>query len=179
MANDYSSFMQRGEDGAVQSFDDAKFQSYVDSAISKGVTAFQEKFEKKQAEANMTDQQKFEQARQDLEKAKEDFARDMKAQRTEIVADKAKVKLQSASFSEKEIEILTKYVTDDEKSSFEMIDALITERQKLFEDNKKKVIENIQSRQPKSSTQANAEGNSTQVTAKKMTSQDIKNHYRK
>lgn len=178
MANDYSSFLQKGEDGSVQSFDESKLQSYIDSMVGQGVTAFKNKFEKEQQKASMTEQQKFDTARAEFEEEKNKFNEFMKSQRTELVLAKAKVKLANANFSEKEIEILSKSINDDEKSSLEMIDALVAERQKSREDDRKKLIEDLQRNQPKTSIQANAGKEKGQIEVKKRTSQDIKNLYK-
>lgn len=178
MENDYSSFLQKGEDGSVQSFDESKFQSYVDSMIGQGVTAFKNKFEKEQQKASMTEQQKFDSARAEFEEEKNKFNEFMKSQKTELVLAKAKVKLANANFSEKEIEILSKSINDDEKSSLEMIDSLVAERQKSREDEKKKIIEEIQSNLPRTGTQANAGNGKSPIEVKKKTSQDIKNLYK-
>ena len=97
----------------------------------------------------------------------------MKAQKTELVLAKAKVKLASANFSEKEIEILSKSINDDEKSSLEMIDALVAERQKSREDERKKLIEEIQSNQPRTGSQANAGNEKSQAEVKKRTSKEV------
>lgn len=178
MENDYSSFLQKGEDGSVQSFDESKLQSYIDSMVGQGVTAFKNKFEKEQQKASMTEQQKFDAAKAEFEEQKNQFNEYMKAQKTELVLAKAKVKLASANFSEKEIEILSKSINDDEKSSLEMIDALVAERQKSREDERKKLIEEIQSNQPRTGSQANAGNEKSQTEVKKRTSKDILNLYK-
>ena len=179
MANDYSSFMQTNEDGSIQSLDTAKMQSFIDAQISKGVDSFKAKFEKEQAKANMSEQEKFEADKVAFAKEREDFLNTMKAQKIELITEKAKARLEKANFSEAEVNVLTKFITEDEKTSLDMIDSLVAERQKSFEENKKKVIEEIQSKQPKTRTTSNSNadnGKTSEVV--KRTSADIKNIYK-
>lgn len=88
MANDYSSFMQTNEDGSIQSFDTAKMQSFIDAQISKGVDSFKAKFEKEQAKANMSEQEKFEADKVAFAKEREDFLNTMKAQKSNSLQKK-------------------------------------------------------------------------------------------
>lgn len=178
MENDYSSFLQKGEDGSVQSFDEKKLQSYIDSMVGQGVTAFKTKFEKEQQKASMTEQQKFDEEKAEFEKSKKDFDDFMRNERTQLVVAKAKVKLSGSNFTDKEIEILSKTINDDENSSMEMIDNLISERQKLVEQIRQKVIEEIQSNHPKTGSQSNTKDEPKHKEVKSKTSQDIKNLYK-
>lgn len=178
MEKDYSSFMQKAEDGSIQSFDEEALTRYIDSQVGQGVTSFQKKFEKAQEDAKMTEQQKLDKDRKEFEEAKLAFENEMKAKKVELISEKAKAKLSNANFSEKEIELLVKYVNDDETNSLSMIDSLIAERKNIIEENTKKAIENIQSHQPQSNTNANASKEAGQKEVTKRTSQEIKNLYK-
>jgi len=177
MPNDYSSFMQKGEDGSIQSFDETKMQSYIDSLVNKGVDAFKAKFEKEQAKANMSEQEKFDARVKEFEEIQAKFNESMKTQKIELITEKAKARLEKAEFSEAEIAVLTKFITEDEKSSLEMIDSLVAERQKLFDENKQKLIEELQAKQPKTGTTSNAKNEKNPEVIKR-TSEDIKNLYK-
>ena len=72
---------------------------------------------------------------------------------------------------------MTKFITEDEKSSLEMIDSLVAERQKLFDENKQKLIEELQAKQPKTGTTSNAKNEKNPEVIKR-TSEDIKNLYK-
>ena len=135
MPNDYSSFMQKGEDGSIQSFDEAKMQSYIDALVNKGVDSFKAKFEKEQAKANMSEQEKFDARVKEFEEIQAKFNESMKTQKIELITEKAKARLEKAEFSEAEIAVLTRFINEDEKASLEMIDSMVAERQKLFEEN--------------------------------------------
>jgi hypothetical protein len=178
MEKDFSSFMQKGEDGAISSFDETKFNSFIDSEISKAVESFKTKFEKEQARASMNEQEKLQEQLKEFEQAKAEFEASMKAQKTELVKTKAETKLKSANFTDKEIELLTKYVTEDEKASLAVIDEMIAERTKYMDDSKKKIIEELQGKQPKGQSQSNAEDKNANEQPVKRTSQDIKNLYK-
>ncbi len=177
MPNDYSSFMQKGEDGSIQSFDETKMQSYIDALVNKGVDSFKAKFEKEQAKANMSEQEKLNADKVEFEKQREEFLNTMKAQKIELITEKAKARLEKAEFSEAEIAVLTKFITEDEKTSLEMIDSLVAERQKVFDENKQKLIEEIQAKQPSTGTTSNAKSEK-QPEVVKRTSEDIKNLYK-
>ena len=177
MPNDYSSFMQKGEDGSIQSFDETKMQSYIDALVNKGVDAFKAKFEKEQAKANMSEQEKFDARVKEFEEIQAKFNESMKTQKIELITEKAKARLEKAEFSEAEIAVLTKFITEDEKSSLEMIDSLVAERQKLFDENKQKLIEELQAKQPKTGTTSNAKNEKNPEVIKR-TSEDIKNLYK-
>ena len=177
MPNDYSSFMQKGEDGSVQSFDEAKMQSYIDALVNKGVDSFKAKFEKEQAKANMSEQEKFDARVKEFEEIQAKFNESMKTQKIELITEKAKARLEKAEFSEAEIAVLTRFINEDEKASLEMIDSMVAERQKLFEENKQKLVEEIQAKQPKTGTTSNAK-NEKKTEVIKRTSTDIKNIYK-
>lgn len=177
MPNDYSSFMQKGEDGSIQSFDETKMQSYIDALVNKGVDTFKAKFEKEQAKANMSEQEKFDARVKEFEELQASFNETMKTQKIELITEKAKARLEKAEFSEAEIAVLTKFITEDEKTSLEMIDSLVAERQKLFDENKQKLIEELQAKQPKTGTTSNAKNEKNPEVIKR-TSEDIKNLYK-
>ena len=177
MENDYSAFLEKNDDGSIKSFDEGKMTSYIDSLVSKGVDSYKAKVAKEQEIAKMTNEEKLAAQMKELEKAKADWEETRKAQKREIVVERAKSKLNN-NFSETEIELLIKNVTDDEKESMKYIDALVAERVKFVEANKKAIIEELQSKQPKSSVQTNTETAKNNQQPAKRTSQDIKNLYK-
>lgn len=182
MENDYSSFLEKNDDGSVKSFDESKFASYVDSLISKGVNSgvenYKNKVAKEQELSKMSDQEKFTKEKEDFEKLKSDWETTMKQQKRELVVEKAKAKLAN-NFSESEIALLTANVSDDEKSSLKYIDDLVAERTKFIDAKTKEIIEKIQSKQPVITTQSNTKNESTNQNAvKQKTAQEIKNIYK-
>lgn len=182
MENDYSSFLEKNDDGSVKSFDESKFASYVDSLISKGVNSgvenYKNKVAKEQELSKMSDQEKFTKEKEDFEKLKSDWETTMKQQKRELVVEKAKAKLAN-NFSESEIALLTANVSDDEKSSLKYIDDLVAERIKFIDAKTKEIIEKIQSKQPVITTQSNTKNESTNQNAvKQKTAQEIKNIYK-
>lgn len=182
MENDYSSFMERNEDGSIKSFDESKMASFIDSLVSKGVNSgienYKTKMAKEQELSKMSEQEKLTKEREDFEKLKSDWETTMKAQKRDLVVEKAKAKL-GTNFSETEIALLTANVTDDEKTSLKYIDDLVAERAKFIEEKTKKLIEEIQSKQPVSTTQSNTtNGQFNQNAVKTKTAQEIKNLYK-
>ena len=185
---DYSSFIQRGEDGNVTSFDENKFSSFMDALINekvnKGIDNYKTKVAKEQEMAKMSSDEKYNQMLKDLEiKEKEIEARQAewetqrKSQMRDIVVEKAKSKL-SDKFSQTEIDLLIQNVTDDEKTSLKYIDKLVEERTKFLEESEKKLIEKLQSNQPPVSVKSNSINDINQQPAMKRTKQDIKNLYK-
>lgn len=181
MENDYTSFMEKNEDGSIKSFDENKLSSYIDSLISKGVNTgienFKAKVAKDQEREKMTADEQLADRLKEFEKAKAEWEKDYKAQRRELVIEKAKSKL-SANFSESEIALFTQHITEDEKESMKYIDSLVEERAKFLEESKKKLIEELQSKQPQGASQSNTENVSNNRKEVKRTSQDIKDLYK-
>lgn len=182
MELDYASFMENNEDGSIKSFDKSKLESYVDSLISKGVNSgvesYKAKVAKEQEREKMSADEKLSAERKEFEKLQAEWEQTRKSQMRDIVIEKAKAKLAS-NFSESEIELFTKHITDDEKESLAYVDSLVAERTKFLEESKKKLIEELQSKQPPTTSQSNANGNSgNQPQPVKRTSQDIKNLYK-
>ena len=181
MENDYTSFMEKNEDGSIKSFDEGKLASYIDSLVSKGVNSgvesFKAKLAKEQEREKMTADEQLADKMKEFEKAKTEWEENYKAQRRELVVEKAKSKL-SANFSESEIDLFTKHITDDEKESMKYIDSLVAERTKFLEESKKKIIEELQSQQPQGASQSNTDNVSNNRKEVKRTSQDIKNLYK-
>lgn len=181
MELDYTSFMENNEDGSIKSFDKSKLESYVDSLISKsintGIENYKAKVAKEQEREKMTADQQLAEKMKDFEKLQAEWETTRKNQMRELVVEKAKSKL-SANFSESEIELFTKYINDDEKESMKYIDSLVAERTKFLEESKKKLIEELQSKQPPSTSQSNTDNPSSNPKPVKKTSQDIKNLYK-
>lgn len=181
MENDYTSFIEKNEDGSIKSFDEAKMASYIDSLVSKGVNAgvetYKAKVAKDQERAKMTADEALADKMKEFEKLQADWEATRKAQMRELVVEKAKTKL-SEKFSEAEIELFTKHITDDEKESMKYIDSLVAERTKFLEESKKKIIEELQTKQPQSNSQSNTDNESSNQKVVKRTSQEIKNHYK-
>lgn len=181
MENDYTSFIEKNEDGSIKSFDEAKMASYIDSLVSKGVNAgvetYKAKVAKDQERAKMTADEALADKMKEFEKLQADWESTRKAQMRELVVEKAKSKLAS-NFSETEIELFTKHITDDEKESMKYIDSLVAERTKFLEESKKKIKEELQTNQPASKSQSNSENVSTNQKVVKKSSQDIKELYK-
>lgn len=178
---DYSSFMQKGEDGAVTSFDESKFSSFMDALIgekvNKGIDNYKAKVAKEQEMAKLSNDEKYNQLLKDLETKQAEWETQRKSQMRDIVVEKAKAKL-GDKFSQTEIDLLVQNVTDDEKASLKYIDKLVEERTKFLDESKKKLIEELQSNQPPISTKTNTTNDGNQKPATKRTSQDIKNLYK-
>lgn len=181
MENDYTSFMEKNEDGSIKSFNEEKLASYIDSLVSKGVNSgvesYKAKVAKDQERQKMTADEQLADKLKEFEKEKAEWEKNYKDQRRELVVEKAKSKL-SANFSESEIELFTKHITDDEKESMKYIDSLVAERAKFLEDSKKKIIEELQSKQPQGASQSNTDNVSNNHKDVKKSSQDIKNLYK-
>ena len=182
MELDYASFMENNEDGSFKALDKKKLESYVDSLISKGVNSgvesYKAKIAQEQEREKMTADEKLSAERKEFEKLQAEWEKTRKSQMRDIVIEKAKAKLAS-NFSQSEVELFTKHITDDEKESIAYIDSLVAERTKFLEDSKKKIIEELQSKQPSSNSQSNANatsGNEPQPV--KRTSQEIKDLYK-
>lgn len=182
MENDYTSFIEKNEDGSIKSFDESKLSSYIDSLVSKGVNAgvesYKSKIAKDQEREKMTADEKLADQMKEFEKLKADWETTRKSQMRDIVVEKAKAKLAS-NFSESEIELFTKHITDNEKESMEYVESLVAERVKFLEESKKKIIEELQSKQPQSTTQSNAKDDSGNQQPVKRTAQEIKEFYLK
>lgn len=177
MENDYSSFMQKNDDGSVASFDNEKFTSFIDASIGKAVEAYKAKAQKEQEKANMNENERIAKEREEFEAEKLAWSNSMKSQKRDLVIEKAKAKL-SNGFSETEIALFTQNVTDDEKTSLKYIEDLVAERNKFLEDSKKKLIEELQNKQPVSSSQSNADSGKNQTKSSTISSDDIKNIYK-
>lgn len=181
MENDYSSFMEKNEDGSIKSFDESKLSSYIDSLISKGVNSgvenYKAKIAKEQEREKMSADEKLSAERKEFENLKAEWETTRKSQMRDIVAEKAKAKL-SANFSETEMALFLQHITDDEKESMKYVDSLVSERIKFLEESKKKLIEEMQSNLPVVSSQTNTTPNVTSNQTVKRTSQDIKNLYK-
>lgn len=180
MEIDISTFMEKGDDGSVTKFDESKLASYIDSLVSKGVTTGVENYKAKTAKeaemAKMTEEQKNAEKIKEFEQKQLEWEKSMIARERELVVKQAKTKL-STVFSEKEIELLLKNVSNDEKESMEYVDGLVAERTKFIEENRKKLIEELQSKQPQTSTTTNTDDGKTQKPVKK-TSQEILDLYK-
>lgn len=178
---DYSSFMQRGEDGAVTSFDEDKFSSFIDSLIgekvNKGIENYKAKTAKEQEMAKMSNDEKYNQLIKEFETKQAEWENLRKSQMRDIVVEKAKSKL-AGKFSESEIKLLTANVSDDEKASLKYIDELVAERDKFLEESKKQLIEELQSKQPKSSTTTNASSDNNRTPEQRKNVQAIKDLYK-
>lgn len=180
MENDYTSFMEKNEDGSIKTFDENKLTSYIDSLVSKGVNSgvesYKAKVAKEQEREKMTAEQKLAEQIKDFEKTKNEWENTRKSQMRELVVEKAKAKLAN-KFSESEIELFVKHITDNETESLNYVDSLVAERTKFLEESKKKLIEELQSKQPLSSSQSNTSDEANHTIVKK-SSQDIKNLYK-
>lgn len=178
MANDYSSFMEKAEDGSIKSFDENKLGSYIDSLVSKGVESYKAKAEKEQKMAQMTGEEQMAQLRKDFEAEKANWEANMKARQREFVVKQAKSRL-ADTFSETEIELLTKNVTDNEEESLKYIDSLVEERNKFNELTKQRLIEELQRKTPQARTSqtANTNGSSQKAFVEK-SADEIKNKFR-
>ena len=181
MELDYTSFMENNEDGSFKSLDKGKLESYIDSLISKGVNSgvesYKAKVAKEQERERMTADEKLSAERKEFEKLQAEWEETRKSQMRDIVIEKAKAKLAS-NFSESEVELFTKHITDNEKESLAYIDSLVAERTKFLEESKKKLIEELQTQQPQGTSQSNTDNVSNNRKEVKRTSQDIKNLYK-
>lgn len=181
MENDYSSFMERNEDGSIKSFDEGKLSSYIDSLISKGVNSgvenYKAKIAKEQEREKMSADEKLSAERKEFETLKAEWETTRKSQMRDIVAEKAKAKL-ATNFSETEVALFLQHITDDEKESMKYVDSLVSERVKFLEESKKKMIEEMQSNQPAVSSNANTTPKGQTNQTVKRNSQDIKNLYK-
>lgn len=173
---DYSMYLTQNEDG-TQSFDKAGFekamQSEIDSAVSKGVDSFKKSYEQKLAQEKMSEQERFEAEKKEFEAYKI-------SAKKEIITAKAKAKLEGKEFSKAEIDTLLGFVTDDEEASLKVIDTMVSEREKLIEENNKKFLEELQKKQPTPKTDANADENGkTAEPVKRKSAEDIKKRFNK
>lgn len=176
MENDYSSFLQKDENGSITSFDESKMASYIDSLVSKGVDSYKAKVAKEQEMSKLDGEQRLAKQMEEFEASKKEWEISMKNQRRDLVVEKAKAKLAN-DFSETEIELFTKNITDDEKESLKYIDALVAERKKFLDESQKKIIEKLQSNQPSSSTESNADGK-IKKPAPTISAEEIKKRYK-
>lgn len=176
MENDYSSFLQKDDNGSITSFDESKMASYIDSLVSKGVDSYKAKVAKEQEMAKLDGEQRLAKQMEEFEASKKEWEISMKNQRRDLVVEKAKAKLAN-DFSETEIELFTKNITDDEKESLKYIDALVAERKKFLDESQKKIIEKLQSNQPSSSTESNADGK-IKKPAQTISAEEIKKRYK-
>lgn len=176
MENDYSSFLQKDENGSITSFDESKMASYIDSLVSKGVDSYKAKVAKEQEMSKLDGEQRLAKQMEEFEASKKEWELSMKNQRRDLVVEKAKAKLAN-DFSETEIELFTKNITDDEKESLKYIDALVAERKKFLDESQKKIIEKLQSNQPSSSTESNADGK-IKKPAQTISAEEIKKRYK-
>ena len=176
MENDYSSLLQKDENGSITSFDESKMASYIDSLVSKGVDSYKAKVAKEQEMSKLDGEQRLAKQMEEFEASKKEWELSMKNQRRDLVVEKAKAKLAN-DFSETEIELFTKNITDDEKESLKYIDALVAERKKFLDESQKKIIEKLQSNQPSSSTESNADGK-IKKPAPTISAEEIKKRYK-
>ena len=176
MENDYSSFLQKDENGSITSFDESKMASYIDSLLSKAVASYKAKVAKEQEMSKLDGEQRLAKQMEEFEASKKEWEISMKNQRRDLVIEKAKAKLAN-DFSETEIELFTKNITDDEKESLKYIDALVAERKKFLDESQKKIIEKLQSNQPSSSTESNADGK-IKKPAPTISAEEIKKRYK-
>lgn len=177
MEKDYTSFMEANEDGSFKLSDTSKLDSYIDSMVSKGVESYKTKLAKEQERAKMTEQEQYAEKLKEIEQMKLDWENEKKTQMKAIISEKAKTKL-STNFSKKEIELFLTHITDNEKESMKYIDAIVEERNNFIEETKKKLIEELQSNEPKTKTQANSNNGSSNRQEVKKTSQQIKDMYK-
>ena len=134
MENDYSSFLQKDENGSITSFDESKMASYIDSLVSKGVDSYKAKVAKEQEMSKLDGEQRLAKQMEEFEASKKEWEISMKNQRRDLVVEKAKAKLAN-DFSETEIELFTKNITDDEKESLEEdVQNLINKYNKIVEE---------------------------------------------
>lgn len=176
MEKDYTSFMEKNDDGSIK-VDTIKLDSYIDSMVSKGVESYKNKVAKEQERAKMTEQEQYADKLKEIEQMKLDWENEKKTQMKEIISEKAKTKL-STNFSEKEIKLFLNHITDNEKESMAYIDAIVEERNKFIDETKKKLIEELQSNEPKTKTQTNSTNGSSNQKVVKRTSQEIKDMYK-
>ena len=177
MENDYSSFIEKNDDGSVKAVDEAKMTSYIDSLVSKGVESYKAKVAKEQELAKLSDQEKVAQQLKEVEIAKSEWEKTMKAQKRDIVVEKAKAKL-GDNFSDEEKVLYTKFLNDDEKESMKYIDSVIAERNKFLEGKTKSIIEGLQSQQPTSTTSSNTQSERNQTKPVGKTAQEIKDLFK-
>jgi hypothetical protein len=179
--NDFSSFMEKNEDGSIKSLDEGKMQSYIDSLISKGVNAGVESYKAKQAEAEriskMTADEQMALRQKEFDDKVAQWEATVRSQKRDLVVEKAKTRLEPL-FSAKEIELLSKNISDDEKESLKYVDLLVAERTKFVEEKTKSIKEELQSKQPVSSSQSNTQDEEPNQKVAKRTQQDIKNMYK-
>lgn len=176
MEKDYSSFLQKDDNGSITSFDESKMASYIDSLVSKGVDSYKAKVAKEQEMSKLDGEQRLAKQMEEFEASKKEWELSMKNQRRDLVVEKAKAKLAN-DFSETEIELFTKNITDAEKESLKYIDALVAERKKFLDESQKKIIEKLQSNQPSSSTESNADGK-IKKPAQTISAEEIKKRYK-
>lgn len=176
MENDYSSFMQKDDNGSITSFDESKLSSYIDSLVSKGVESYKAKVAKEQEMSKLDGEQRLAKQMEEFEASKKEWETSMKAQKRELVVEKAKTKL-ATDFSENEIALLTKNITDDEKESLKYIDELVAERKKFLDESQKKFLEKLQGNQPSSDSQSNADGK-IEKPAQGYSANEIKDRYK-
>ena len=177
MENDYSSFIEKNEDGSIKSFDETKMTSYIDSLVSKGVESYKAKTAKEAEIAKMTADEQLNARIKEFEKQQAEWEVTVKSQKRDIVVEKAKAKL-GDNFSEDEKKLLLQNVTDDEKTSMKYIETLVAERLKFIEEKTKSIIDELQSKQPTSNSQSNSKDEGSQTTPVKKNLQDIKNFYK-
>ena len=177
MENDYSSFIEKNEDGTVKSFDEGKLTSYIDSLVSKGVESYKAKTAKEAEIAKMTADEQLNARIKEFEKQQAEWEVTLKNQKKDIVVEKAKAKL-GDNFSEEEKKLLLQNVTDDEKASMKYIETLVAERTKFIEEKTKSIIDKLQSQQPASNTQANSDNGNNQQKPVKKNAQEIRNMYK-
>ena len=176
MENDYSSFIEKNEDGSIKSVDEGKLTSYIDSLVSKGVESYKAKTAKEAELAKMTADEQLNARIKEFETKQAEWEANQKKQMRDIVIERAKTRL-GENFSEEEKKLLLLNVTDNEKESMKYIDSLVAERTKFIEEKTKSIIEKLQSKQPTSSSQANSQDEGSQTKPVKKSSQDIRKIY--
>jgi len=181
MENDYSSFMEKNDDGSIKSFNESKLTSYIDSLVSKGVNAGVENYKNKQAEAEKLSKMSIDEQlalkQKEFDEKVSQWEQTMKQQKRELVVEKAKAKL-GDNFSKEEKELYIKYLTDDEKESMKYIDSIVAERNKFLEEKTKSILESLQKKQPVSSSQSNTANEDSPKSSVKRTQQEIKEFYK-
>ena len=73
MENDYSSFLQKDENGSITSFDESKMASYIDSLVSKGVDSYKAKVAKEQEMSKLDGEKKLEKQMEEFEASKKEW----------------------------------------------------------------------------------------------------------
>lgn len=142
---DIKKFVKLNEKGELE-FDEAGFQSGLDSEISRAVDKYANGKGKDEIRKQLEEEAKLT-AEEKLKAEKEAFEKYKLQTKIEINRDKAKAKLENKGFTDKEVEFLLSTVNDDEEKSLSALDVLIGERTKFISTTQQNAIEKLQQQQ--------------------------------